>query len=287
MLNEIKTFLIALQFFTRLPVTGALGQWADFSLTRLNASARYFPLVGALVGASSVGAMTIAWVALGGSDPLRLLIVSLTGLAAGLWVTGAFHEDGLADTADALGGHVSRERALEIMKDSRLGTYGVVALVLALLLKLLLVATLLATNLVFGLATVVAAHALSRVPPLWLMRGLTHVGDSATSKSKPLAQHISGGSLAFGTACGLGVAMICWGASVGSSVTLSGGDLASTAGALSALAFGSVVVVGAVGLVFARWLRTRLGGFTGDTLGAAQQVCELALYLMVVAFMSA
>ena len=107
-------------------------------------------------------------------------------------MTGGFHEDGLADTADGLGGAVNRERALAIMKDSRIGSYGAVALVLALLCKVALIALLVqAGGLLLASAALFAAHVSSRLMPLLIIRTLPHVGDTPTSKSKPLAESIT------------------------------------------------------------------------------------------------
>jgi adenosylcobinamide-GDP ribazoletransferase len=110
-------------------------------------------------------------------------------------MTGGFHEDGLADVADGLGGSYDRERALDIMKDSRIGAFGAMALVLALLAKLCLLALLGAHSLQAALAALVGGHVLSRLWPLLIVRSLPHVGDTAKSKSKPLADQITGAAL--------------------------------------------------------------------------------------------
>ena len=120
MLHELRLFFIALQFFTRLPVP----RWVGYEPEWLHQSARHFPLVGALVGV--VGA-AVLWAALW-LFPMPVAVV--LSMVATVLLTGAFHEDGLADTCDALGGAVSRERALEIMKDTRIGSYGAIGLLL-------------------------------------------------------------------------------------------------------------------------------------------------------------
>jgi hypothetical protein len=114
---------------------------------------------------------------------------------ATVMLTGAFHEDGLADVADGLGGSAHRDRALEIMKDSRIGAFGAVALVLALGLKFALLAALAGRGLETAAVAIVGAHVLSRLAPLFLIRWLPYVGDSGASKAKPLADAISGGAL--------------------------------------------------------------------------------------------
>lgn len=100
-------------------------------------------------------------------------------------MTGAFHEDGLADVADGLGGSADRARALEIMKDSRIGAFGAVALVLALGLKIALLVVLVGQGAMAVATALLGAHVLSRLAPLFLIRGLPYVGDQGASKAKP------------------------------------------------------------------------------------------------------
>jgi adenosylcobinamide-GDP ribazoletransferase len=176
-------------------------------------------------------------------------------------LTGAFHEDGLADVADGLGGSASRERALEIMKDSRIGAFGAVALVLALGLKFGLLAALAARGLDVAAVSIVGAHVLSRLAPLFLIRWLPYVGDSSGSKAKPLADAISGGAL---------LVAVLW-AAPAVALLLCAHDAVHVGAALAAL----VLAGGWMAWLFVR----RLQGFTGDGLGATQQVCELAIYL--------
>ena len=102
-MNFIREFLLAVQFFTRIPVTGALAEWVGFSPAMLRASAAHFPGVGWLVGAVVAG-ITWALLALLPPGPYAPLVAAVLGTAAGVWLTGAFHEDGLADVADGLGG---------------------------------------------------------------------------------------------------------------------------------------------------------------------------------------
>ena len=123
--HELRLFLIALQFLTRVPVPAWVGWREDW----MNQSARHFPLVGAFVGAFGAA---VFW---GAAHLWSATMAVLMSMVATVWLTGAFHEDGLADTCDGLGGAVSRQRALEIMKDSRLGTYGTVGLLAVLALK--------------------------------------------------------------------------------------------------------------------------------------------------------
>jgi adenosylcobinamide-GDP ribazoletransferase len=253
--HELRLFFIALQFLTRVPVPG----WVGFKPEWLHASARHFAGVGLLVG--SVAA-AVLW-ALAHTWPA--LVSVLLSVAFTVWITGAFHEDGWADTCDALGGAVSRERALEIMKDSRLGTYGTVALVGMLAIKVAAVHALLTRDLTVALVVLPLAHTWSRGATVLLLRVLRYGGDVEHAKAKPMAQQVD--------AYGFAVAML-WCALAAAVALL---FLPAAAVALAAAA-----VLLAAG-VMARWLHKRLGGYTGDGLGATQQVCELVTYLAVLA----
>lgn len=256
-MNGLRHYLIALQFFTRVPVTGRLAHWVGFSPQMLRASAAHYPGVGWLVGAW--GALVYA-LAIQGLPALASAVLST---AATVWLTGAFHEDGLADTADGLGGAVERARALEIMKDSRIGTYGTVTLGLALALKVALLAAIAPQGMAAVATAIVCAHVLSRAMPLLLIRFLRHVGDAAGSKSKPLADAIDGLALTVGLVWALPAAILL-------------GGVAGPGRALAAL-LACLVAAAWTG----RMLWRRLGGFTGDGLGASQQLSELAIYLAV------
>ena len=129
-----RHYLLSLQFFTRIPVTGRLADWVGFSPAMLRASAGHFPGVGWLVGGLLAGLSWLLLVFLP-DTVMTPLVVAALGTAAGVLLTGAFHEDGLADVADGLGGSLDRERALIIMKDSRVGAFGAIAVCLALLAK--------------------------------------------------------------------------------------------------------------------------------------------------------
>lgn len=276
----IRHYLLAVQFFTRIPVTGRLAEWVGYSPALLRASAAHFPGIGWLVGAVAAGMYLLLLALLPGS-PFSALVAAALSTVATVLLTGGFHEDGLADVADGLGGSAERERALEIMKDSRVGAYGAMALVLALLCKVALLGLLGSADITFpGLedaaleanpdaavdgwqvaVALFAAHVVSRGLPLLLIRVLPHVGDAAGSKSKPLAETISLPSLA---------AAFVW---VFGALALAGNAL-SAVHLLVACSF-SVIALLWMGRLFTR----RLQGFTGDCLGATQQVCEIAFYL--------
>ena len=259
-MNSLRHYLLALQFFTRVPVTGRLADWVGFSPAMLRASAAHFPGIGLLVGLLAAG---VAWLLLerlppGGFSPF---VAAVFSTIATVLFTGALHEDGLADVADGLGGAQERRRALEIMKDSRVGAFGAMALVLAFAAKLGLLALLGAIDPRMLCAALVLAHVLSRAWPLLLIRWLPYVGDSGASKAKPLADAIGGGALLVGVLWSVPAALL----------------MLATQGPARTMAMAVACALAA--LLMARMFRRRLQGFTGDGLGATQQVCELAIYL--------
>ncbi|MEZ5488381.1 MAG: adenosylcobinamide-GDP ribazoletransferase [Steroidobacteraceae bacterium] len=251
--HELRLCGVALQFLTRLPVPA----WVGYEPMWLNRAVRYFPWVGALVGAA--GAMVACAAQLIWSP----LVAATLAVAATLWLTAAFHEDGLADTCDALLGTASRERALAIMKDSRIGSYGAAALILSLLLRVLLLAELLAHDVLLGAAACVAAHAAGRAAAVVLMALLPYAGDEAHAKVKPLARDVRGIDTAW--ACAGGALLLALAAAWAPSAVIAGG-----------MAIGGLILLIAV---LRAWLRRRLGGYTGDTLGAAEQCGEVLVLL--------
>ena len=140
-MQALRHYLLAVQFFTRIPVTGRLAQWVGYSPAMLRASAAHFPGIGWLAALLS-GAVYAALHWALAPNPLAPAVAAVFCTIATVLMTGGFHEDGLADVADGLGGSYDRERALDIMKDSRIGAFGAMALVLALLAKLSLLALL-------------------------------------------------------------------------------------------------------------------------------------------------
>ena len=274
MSQSIRHFLLAIQFFTRIPVTGRLADWVGFSPAMLRASAAHFPGVGVVVGAMVAGFSALMWAGLPPSA-FTPLVVAVLGTVLSVMVTGGFHEDGLADVADGLGGSSDRDRALVIMKDSRVGAFGVLAVVLALLAKVSLLALIGSVSLRWMLLGIFAAHVVSRTWPLLLIRLMPHVGDVAGSKSKPLADQISTGSLfTAGIWCFVALAPViiaCGAMDVGA---VQGWDAAAL------LPLATALLASGLALAYmGRLLWRRLQGFTGDGLGATQQVCEIAFYL--------
>ncbi|MCU4119204.1 adenosylcobinamide-GDP ribazoletransferase [Variovorax sp. N23] len=257
-MSGVRHFLLALQFFTRIPVTGRLAQWVGYSPAMLRASAAHFPAVGWVVGA--IGALALA----GALALWPPLVAAVLCTVVTVLVTGAFHEDGLADVADGLGGASTRERALEIMKDSRIGAFGAIAVVLALGLKFALLAALAGQGAFVVCAALLAAHVLSRLAPLAVMRASPYVGGEG-GKSKPMADAVSGASVAVAVGWSLPAAAL---------LVVVGGVVNGVAALLAAAG---------VAVFMVRLLRRRLGGFTGDGLGATQQLSELAIYLALAA----
>lgn len=257
-MQSLRLFFTALQFLTRLPVP----RWVGFEPAWLARCAPYFVPVGALVGLLSAAVLAVA------SSVWPPAIAAVLAMAASIYVTGGFHEDGLADTCDGLGGAVSRDRALTIMKDSRLGSYGALGLVLVLGLKAAALAALLDRGAFIAALVLVWAQGLSRALPVGLMAVLPYAGDAEHAKAKPLAGGVSVPDLALTAAFALALcALAAWGRPA----------------LLPGFALGLGLALGLV-VWMRRWLRGRLGGYTGDTLGASQQLGEVALLLGVLAW---
>jgi len=276
LVHELRLFLLALQFLTRVPVPA----WVGWRPEWMPGSMRHFPLVGALVGGFGALALSLAsawW------PPTVAVGLSM---AATLWLTGGFHEDGWADTCDGLGGAVSRDKALLIMKDSRLGTYGALGLIVMLGLKAAVLIELLTPRvseldsartsqihhvlLWWTCMGLIWAHALSRLVPVVLTRLLPYAGDPEHAKAKPLALAVATPHVV-GTVANTGVVA----AAMALLFALDGWPLRTL---LQCLAWG-LVGAAVVCVVCLSWLNRRLGGFTGDTLGASQQLAELAVLL--------
>ncbi len=272
--RAVRHYLLALQFFTRVPVTGRLADWVGFNPAMLRASAGHFPGVGWLVG-GLVAALTALLLHGLPGNAFAPLVAAVWGTAFGVLITGAFHEDGLADVFDGLGGSPDRDRALIIMKDSRVGAFGAIAMMLALLAKVSVLALLGSVNATLMCTALFLAHVVSRTWPLFLIRLMPHVGDAAGSKSKPLADQISLASLwtAFFW-CFMALALVGYAQAATHFIAI------EQPAVVLLQALGSALLAsGLVFLLMWRWFWRRLGGFTGDCLGTTQQLCELAFYL--------
>ncbi|HEY2605641.1 adenosylcobinamide-GDP ribazoletransferase [Paraburkholderia sp. RL18-103-BIB-C] len=254
-LAELRYFFTALGYFTRVPVP----RWVGFEPHYLNAAARYFPLVGGLVGAFS------ALVYLAALHVFPAGVAVLLSMAASLLVTGAFHEDGLADCVDAFGGAYKRDDALRIMHDSRIGAFGAIALVIALALKW---QTLAALPPLRAASLMIAAHAASRACAISYLATLDYV--RAEGKAKPVAQRLSGPALL--CAALFGLPWLLWPNGPGAPDWRFAGSV-----------FAVLIVLR---LVMGRYFVRRIGGYTGDCLGFAQQIFELSIYLVGLAWIS-
>ena len=248
--EELAAFLLAVQLLTRWPIRSR-----DLCTeARLTASTRYYPLVGALIGAFTGGVFWLAHMIF----PVMLAIVLAT--AASLLATGAFHEDGFADTCDGLGGGTTREQALEIMRDSRLGTYGAAGLGLMLAAKVLALAAAPPEVIPWLL---VAAHAASRSSAVLALVTSGYVRDAGIAT--PVASSTRPENLALALATGAAAVCVMFAATT-PAVIVAG---------LAGLAAGHLTMRG----LYER----KLGGYTGDCLGAVQQTSELGMYLGVAA----
>ncbi len=246
----VAEIALATQFLTRLPVSAPI-----WSAARMARSPRWYPLVGAAVGALSAVAFVVVDTLLG--PPLA----ALAAVATALIVTGCLHLDGLADLCDGLGGGRTRDHALAIMRDSRIGTYGVVAIGLVVAAQTLALAR---TPLEFAAPALVGAHAASRASMVLAMATSRYV------RAEGAAGSVAGGAGRGGVALALvlGVAALLPLAAFSPGAALAG---------VAGLAIAHVLI--------RRRYEARLGGYTGDCLGAVQQTGELGFYLGVAAWL--
>ncbi|KKB64495.1 hypothetical protein WM40_05205 [Robbsia andropogonis] len=288
--------VIAFGYFTRFPVPHGVA----FTDARLARSARYFPVVGAVVGA--LGALTFGI----GSHVLPLSVAVLLSIIATLLATGALHEDGLADCCDAFGGGYQRTDVLRILKDSRIGAFGAIGLIVTLTLKWQTLQGLAAYGYGFVAAWMIVAHAASRAGAIVFTATLDY---ARTPKDKGQdAGHVDRRPADSGTPS------IAEEDATGSAIDAkarpfqrgSGNDVRAehatraTKGVIIALVLGlpglfwhgialGLVLIGAGAVLhwlLGRWWLRRIGGYTGDCLGLAQQLFEMGIYLIVLAWIS-
>ena len=252
---EARLILVAVQFLTRIPVPS----FKHYDPQWLHQSSRHFPAVGLLVGLLCAG---VFWL---GSLLFTPLVAAVLSTAFGIKLTGAFHEDGLADSCDGLGGGLTRERTLTIMKDSRLGTYGVLGLVSALLLKISLLTSM---PIPMAVIALIIGHTASRLLCISLLSLLPYGGEIEHAKAKPMAQQLtpiqglySSGWLILAIIL---VALIF-------------------PNTMQQIGMGQWLLAMILALIatdyMRRLLRRRLDGYTGDGLGATQQLSEIAIYI--------
>ena len=248
MRKEIHIFFTALMFYTRIPCPAWVTHHPDY----LNKATRYFPLMGWITG----GAAALVYIGAGYlfHTPIAVLLAMITGI----FVTGAFHEDGFADVCDGFGGGWTKERILDIMKDSRTGAYGTIGMVLILLLKYICLVSINSYEIPLVL---LAAHSSSRLCAVLLMTASSYVRENEDAKAKPLAKSITAAELIPALVLGL----------------------------LPLALFGTpavlmLLVAPLLGTVYLRWYFHKwIGGYTGDCLGATQQVTEVLFYLSFIA----
>ncbi len=260
MKKELQAFFSAVQFLTRLPVP----DWTGWEAGRLDRATPHFTLVGGVVGAIGGIVLLIA------SVFFTPTIASLLGIGTAILLTGALHEDGLADFADSLG---SRDpvRALAIMKDSHIGAFGVITLIIVLALKVAALATL---PPLFGAAALIAAHGLSRA---WLyptVKALNYARDTKDAKVAPISRDIVRGEwvrvVAFALLVFVPMVIVAALTNPLRLISCALALFAATAAMLTTL----------------NTMKVRTGGWTGDTLGAQQQLTETAFLIGASAWIS-
>ncbi len=251
-MNGSGEFLDALRFMTILPVPSS-----DTTTTPdwLSRCAKYFPAVGICVGLASAVALLLA------GSIWNPGIAALLAVAASIVITGALHEDGLADTADGFGGGWSVEKRLAIMKDSRIGAYGALALGFGIALRVAALAEMPPWT---GTAALIAMHAAARITPAFVMNALPYAGDTAAMKVSYANAPVSSNDIGFAL-----IVVAC---------------------ALLPLAFTSMtsivsgILLGAIlAAALALWSRKLIDGYTGDVLGATEQMFEIGFLLGVAA----
>ena len=252
MKKEIHIFFTALMFYTRIPCPKNIDHNPDY----LNKASRYFPFIGWIVGGISFAVYYLLSFLFSNDITIILAII------AGILTTGAFHEDGFADVCDGFGGGWTKEKILIIMKDSAIGAYGAIGLVLLFLLKFQSLSTLSSLSTICNFLLFVSAHALSRLAAISIVFTHQYSRDDATSKSKPIAQSYTWrevlGAFFFGLMPFLFLSYFQWQFSL------------------------SIIPVIIARFFLARYFQKWIDGYTGDCLGATQQVCEIVFYLSII-----
>ena len=251
MKQELRIFFTAIMFYTRIPCP----IWVDHSQEYLNKATRYFPLIGWIVGAVNVLIIYFC------SFIFPTSICVIMALVASVLITGAFHEDGYADLCDGFGGGWTKPQILEIMKDSRVGTYAVVGLILLMFLKVFTLITLLEIELLFSLKSIVFAHVLSRWSVTTIIYTHNYSRTDSESKVKPIAKKL----------------------------TLTNLVVASFWVIPCLFLFQSWLILLAIPIVYtmkvylASYFQKWIEGYTGDCLGATQQINEIVTLLFCLA----
>ena len=257
MKRQIQLFFTALVFYTRIRCPKKIVVLSD----ELNAATRFYPLIGIIVGA-------LSFLALWGTEFLfGTTIAVVMSVAAGVLITGAFHEDGFSDVFDGFGGGWTKEKILEIMKDSRIGAFGTIALVLMMALKIIslwhISNTLIHNNIPVLFLVFITYHSLARLTSGNIVFLSNYARADATSKVKPIEKGATATEIVI--AYFIGLLPLC------------------------ILAYFYVyvlwVIVPLALLVFfaKRYFERYIGGYTGDCLGCTEQIAELVILLYFVA----
>ncbi len=252
MKTELRIFFTALMFYTRIPCP----KWVGYSPELLNKSTRYFPMVGWIVGGLSFVVYYLC------SFVFSIEIAVLLSLAAGVFITGAFHEDGFADGFDGFGGGWNKSRILDIMKDSRIGTYGSVALIFLFALKFFALSEILVIttfNPLLIALLFINYHTLARFTAINITFTSSYSREDESSKSKPIAKAYSYKEV-------LGVYIL--------------GLLPLFA--LSFYHWPFVLILLPLFAVYyfcQRYFNKWIDGYTGDCLGAVEQLSEIIILL--------
>ncbi len=249
--RQLIYLLTAVMFFTRIPIPFKI----PYSEEIMNKSQRYFPFIGFIVG--GIGALSFYVFQLLFSIDIALVL----SMCSTVLLTGAFHEDGFTDVCDSFGGGYGKEKIMTIMKDSRIGAYGVIGIILLLLLKFLALKEVANISISFVIVTLINGHITSRFHASTMIYTHQYVRDTDQSKSKPLAnKRLPYQSLLFTLIITL-IPYFLFGHWI------------------YLLAF----LMSYVGkLYLAYYFKKHIGGYTGDCLGTIQQVCEVLFYLSTI-----
>ncbi|MDX2479883.1 MAG: adenosylcobinamide-GDP ribazoletransferase [Desulfuromusa sp.] len=250
--QEIHYFFTALMFFTRIPCPS----WTKYRAEYLHKSRKYFPVIGWIVGGFSA---LVFWLAVH-MFPLSIAVV--LSVIGGVLLTGAFHEDGFSDVCDGFGGGYSKDQILTIMKDSRIGVYGAIGMLLLVLLKLYALYEIAEIDLYLLLITLINAHCSSRFIASTFVQSHDYVQDPDRSKAKPIASlRLTKAEMMFSFLLTLLPLLLFphW-------------------------IFILPLLVGYLAKIYlGYYFKKNIGGYTGDCLGATQQIAEVLFYLTVVA----
>jgi adenosylcobinamide-GDP ribazoletransferase len=259
MKKELHIFFTALMFYTRIPCPKNIDHNPDY----LNKASRYFPLIGWIVGGISFAFYCIGTVLF--TNEIAVILAMIIGILT----TGAFHEDGFADVCDGFGGGWTKEKILLIMKDSAIGAYGAIGVVLLFLLKFIALSELVRSSIItnhYSLITIlllfVSTHSISRLAAISIVFTHEYSREDASSKSKPIAQNFTWKEVAGAFFFGLLPLVI-----------------------LSFFRWQLILVLVPIFIAryfLARYFQKWIDGYTGDCLGATQQVCEVIFYLSII-----